>query len=162
MGSPIQTPTGIAPRSSTTGIAEIVAKTAHFGSPKLVKKLATFCPVCKCSTVSLATFLAAKAGLAHSVRVTRASAVRLRSVVNAVFASTLRLELLSWIESLLRRKGLPVDSDDSDKFSLVIDGGGNLGNTDVRVYAPVVDCLGVTCGIVCTRTGEGFGRMHEF
>lgn len=68
MGRPIQTPTGTAPRSSTTGMAEMVANTAHFGNPKFMKKLAIFCPVCRCSVVSLA---AAKAGDVMNVRDTR-------------------------------------------------------------------------------------------
>lgn len=45
MGKPIQTPTGTAPRNSTTGKAEIMAKTSKSGMPKLRKKLAFFWPV---------------------------------------------------------------------------------------------------------------------
>ena len=54
IGMPNQIPTGTAPRNSTTGMAEIVAKTAHLGRPKFMKKLAIFCPVCKCSVAALA------------------------------------------------------------------------------------------------------------
>ena len=34
MGNPIHTPTGTAPRNSTTGMAEIIARTARSGIPK--------------------------------------------------------------------------------------------------------------------------------
>ena len=42
MGNPIHIPTGIAPRNSTTGMAEIVARTAHLGSPNDMKYWAIF------------------------------------------------------------------------------------------------------------------------
>mmetsp|Transcript_7383 Transcript_7383/g.11348 ORF Transcript_7383/g.11348 Transcript_7383/m.11348 type:complete len:210 (-) Transcript_7383:190-819(-) len=51
IGSPIHTPTGMAPRNSTTGMAAIMANTATSGNPKERKKFAIFCPVCKCSVV---------------------------------------------------------------------------------------------------------------
>ena len=81
MGNPIQIPTGTAPRSSTTGMAEIVANTAHFGNPNLMNQLAIFCPVCKCSvvvatTAALPAALAALAGVLGNkkVKVTSAQA----------------------------------------------------------------------------------------
>ena len=42
MGYPIQMPTGTAPRSSTTGRAEMMARTPKSGIPKPLKKFATF------------------------------------------------------------------------------------------------------------------------
>ena len=72
MGNPIQIPTGIAPRNSTTGIAEIVARTAHFGNPNDMKYLAIFWPICKCSS---AAALAANAGDWNAVKVHRAKAI---------------------------------------------------------------------------------------
>mmetsp|Transcript_5586 Transcript_5586/g.13979 ORF Transcript_5586/g.13979 Transcript_5586/m.13979 type:complete len:288 (-) Transcript_5586:150-1013(-) len=117
IGNPIQTPTGIAPRSSTTGIAEIAVRTAHLGSPKLMKKLAIFCPVCRCSTAS---FLAATAGLlVKSVRVTSATAERLkifeRDADLLLFNSTVPS---SWIFFLFP-KAFPKDGKDRFKLLLV-------------------------------------------
>jgi hypothetical protein len=45
IGRPIHTPTGTAPRSSTTGSAEIIARTPRSGIPNDRKKFAIFCPV---------------------------------------------------------------------------------------------------------------------
>jgi len=84
MGMPIQTPTGTAPRSSTTGMAEIVANTAHLGRPKFMKKLAIFCPVCRCSAPFVAA--AAKAGDVNKVKESR-----LRAAPSMIF----RVRLLS-------------------------------------------------------------------
>ncbi len=61
IGNPIQIPTGTAPRSSTTGMAEMVANTAHLGNPKFMNQLAIFCPVCKCSVVVVAAVTAVPA-----------------------------------------------------------------------------------------------------
>ena len=47
IGSPIQIPTGMAPRNSTTGMADMIARIAISGIPKVRKKLAIFWPVCK-------------------------------------------------------------------------------------------------------------------
>mmetsp|Transcript_32357 Transcript_32357/g.35986 ORF Transcript_32357/g.35986 Transcript_32357/m.35986 type:complete len:223 (-) Transcript_32357:272-940(-) len=103
IGSPIHTPTGIAPRSSTTGIAEIVQRTAHFGKPNCIKKLAIFCPVCKCSIVSVAVFFAANAGLLNNDKVTSAIADLLKNVDNdndSVFVIFVR-SLLTTTSSLM-------------------------------------------------------------
>lgn len=67
MGIPSQIPTGMAPLNSTTGMAEIVARTAHLGRPNDMKKFAIFCPVCKCSVVAAAL---AKAGDCNKTRLT--------------------------------------------------------------------------------------------
>lgn len=65
MGMPIQMPTGTPPRSSTTGIADIVMSVAQSGRPPRRKKLATFCPTWRCTSSSLPAtiaFTAAAAG----------------------------------------------------------------------------------------------------
>mmetsp|Transcript_209 Transcript_209/g.291 ORF Transcript_209/g.291 Transcript_209/m.291 type:complete len:250 (-) Transcript_209:138-887(-) len=53
-GTPIQTPTGKAPRSSTTGIAAIAAIITKSGTPEACKAVATFSP--KCGDASAAAF----------------------------------------------------------------------------------------------------------
>mmetsp|Transcript_21942 Transcript_21942/g.50008 ORF Transcript_21942/g.50008 Transcript_21942/m.50008 type:complete len:274 (-) Transcript_21942:20-841(-) len=62
MGTPIQTPTGTAPRSSTTGRAEMRARTAKSDRPKDWKYRATFWPVCRCSKAAAAAPWDARAG----------------------------------------------------------------------------------------------------
>mmetsp|Transcript_23743 Transcript_23743/g.65872 ORF Transcript_23743/g.65872 Transcript_23743/m.65872 type:complete len:407 (+) Transcript_23743:1107-2327(+) len=142
MGKPIQTPTGIAPRSSTTGIAEIILSTAHLGSPKLMKKLAIFCPVCKCSTGAATAVLAAKAGLFDkNVKATRATADRLRT-----FDTTARLlceVFFAAIESSLvicLPKALPMGENDRFRLVLVV-AGEVLGRPFVDERNPIVDLV---------------------
>lgn len=126
MGSPIQTPTGMAPRSSTTGMAEIVLRTAHLGRPKLMKKLAIFCPVWRCSTVSTAAFLAAKAGLlVKKVRATRATAERLKT-----FETDFLTETLSFLFLL---KAFPME--ENERFKLVLVSGDVTGRVFDKVGA---------------------------
>lgn len=88
MGNPIQTPTGTAPRNSTTGMADMMANTAKSGIPNDRKKLATFCPVCKCSTVSAAFLAACAAGCETAV-----IALAIVTKVNTYFAIDLAVSL---------------------------------------------------------------------
>lgn len=74
MGIPSQMPTGTAPRSSTTGMAEIIDKTAHFGNPNPMKKFAIFWPVCNFSTVPAVFAVTADPEL-NKVRVTKANEI---------------------------------------------------------------------------------------
>lgn len=62
IGKPIQSPTGTAPLNSTTGSAEIRAKTPTSGSPKDWKYFAIFWPIWRCSTTAASFALAASAG----------------------------------------------------------------------------------------------------
>ena len=85
MGYPIQIPTGTAPRSSTTGSAEIIAKTPKSGMPKVRKKLATFWPVCKCSTALACLAACATKGVCTIAIATKAKAARERICGRSVF-----------------------------------------------------------------------------
>jgi hypothetical protein len=106
MGMPNQTPTGTAPLNSTTGMAEMVASTAHFGNPKDMIKLAIFWPVCKCSTATTASLALANAGACNMVKVTKANAAPLTNRFKA-----LRLEAVALVLSVLAKGFFNNDKD---------------------------------------------------